>query len=374
MLDFNAIQQQFAAFSLYQTEASRQQETQLETLCMLWDGWAQEGVATSPEQDKHLVAIPLSTFTAHHPPAERPAQVTVVATDGSQIFPDHHIEPTCYLLNFSRIAFQYGTLERPVMDARQELRYLYQDQLEFGMVLEQITPELASIIRDLRELEMLLALALEVRMENRPIFAVADGTLIRWMNASLKNPELENMLIQRYRKALEGFQQAGIPVFSYISQPTSTETRNLFAHYGQQSFDALNDRMVFEQVLPYGRRSACFKSSSTILKSYGEDQHIVYAYIHVGDAPHNRELIRIEMPFWVTEQPAWLDQIHGLVLDETRKGKGYPVILSEAHERAVIRHHETELFYQLLDQQMREAGLTGVVYSKKQQAKRRPVV
>ncbi len=37
-----------------------------------------------------------------------------------------------------------------------------------------------------------------------------------------------------------------------------------------------------------------------------------------------------------------------MVCDQIRKGSGYPVSLSEAHEQAVVRASDRELFYDLL--------------------------
>jgi NurA-like 5'-3' nuclease len=48
--------------------------------------------------------------------------------------------------------------------------------------------------------------------------------------------------------------------------------------------------------------------------------------------------------------------VHGTILSECDKGDGYPMILSEAHERAVIRGPERELFYRLLERSLQDAG------------------
>ncbi len=49
------------------------------------------------------------------------------------------------------------------------------------------------------------------------------------------------------------------------------------------------------------------------------------------------------------------------------------MILSEAHERAVIRTQEKALFYELIERQMSGAGLP-YTCSRKQASKRRPMV
>ncbi len=44
----------------------------------------------------------------------------------------------------------------------------------------------------------------------------------------------------------------------------------------------------------------------------------------------------MEVPEWVARRKDLLDLTHALVLDQCRRGQGYPVALSEAHEQAVV--------------------------------------
>jgi NurA-like 5'-3' nuclease len=76
---------------------------------------------------------------------------------------------------------------------------------------------------------------------------------------------------------------------------------------------------------------------------------------------------------WVAADAGLLDLVHATILSECEKGDGYPMILSEAHERAVIRARERDLFYGMLEREMNVAGLrhTG---SRKQASKRQPKV
>jgi hypothetical protein len=50
------------------------------------------------------------------------------------------------------------------------------------------------------------------------------------------------------------------------------------------------------------------------------------------------------------------------------------MILSEAHERAVIRAQEKERFYQRVERAVQERGLPPLRRSRKAQSKRRPAV
>ncbi len=61
-----------------------------------------------------------------------------------------------------------------------------------------------------------------------------------------------------------------------------------------------------------------------------------------------------------------LDLVHATLLSECEKGNGYPMILSEAHEHAVIRSAERQMFYEMIEQQMLGEGASLEVSIKKQ--------
>ena len=86
----------------------------------------------------------------------------------------------------------------------------------------------------------------------------------------------------------------------------------------------------------------------------------------------------LEMPEWVAtggdEHGPWLDLVHAVLLDQCEKGGGYPIVLQEAHERAVVRTREKEMFYSILARQARGAGAAAPTYSGKSASKRMPRV
>ena len=77
-----------------------------------------------------------------------------------------------------------------------------------------------------------------------------------------------------------------------------------------------------------------------------------FFYVNVGS-----EMARVEVPAWVAEDEALLALTHSLLLDQCRKGLGYPVAIMEAHEQAVIGGHERELFRQMVEETLTRHGL-----------------
>ncbi len=315
MLDVHRLHEQFSDFTAHQSREQALAKTRLrlalEALEACHPHWEALREQVASVKQPKLVAG-LREAPGHRCACgPRPTPVTVVATDGSQIYPDRHVEPSCYLLNISRIAFQYGTLERPLMEAVPEFRFR-SDELDDPLheVLENATAEVVSAIRDDFELKALLDVAKSARLDGRPLVALADGTLIRWMLRRLQNHAVEEQLIASYTATLGQFQEENIPLCSYISLPRNTEVVNLLrVHRGEgeeplpdeETLHGLVDRLIFEKTLQPGERSAVFESSSHIQREYGASDRICYFYLHVQAARGGAEVGRVEVPQWVAD-------------------------------------------------------------------------
>lgn len=381
MLNLNALQKQFAGFGRYQVQEQNRRSLILENALEVFRRYdplqyqaTPPGNTDAKSRPNKLMAVPLEVPTSIYDPTSRPTPLTVVATDGSQIYPDRNVEPLCYLLNVGRIAFQYGTTERPLMDAMPHLYFKGQELASVsGLEIDVVGQEIVSAMRDELELGALVDLAIDARQNGRPILALADGTLIRWMIKRLRKPELEQKLLQRYFDALDKFKSNEIPLCSYISMPGNAEFINYLSRYmvtGEEPaekllFEGISDRMFFKEVLKPGQRSATFKSESLVLKEYPPDQEICYFYIHIEDAGRGSEIARVEFPGWMVTSPDVLNLVHSTVLSECQKGKGYPMILSEAHEHAIIRSQERFMFYEMIEREMLMQGATLEISSKK---------
>jgi hypothetical protein len=83
--------------------------------------------------------------------------------------------------------------------------------------------------------------------------------------------------------------------------------------------------------------------------------------------------VRIELPQWVSANAALLDLVHAVAYDQAQKGMGYPVALAEAHQQAVVRGAERDLFYDMVTAVFRQRGAPMAV-SPKNLRKRRMTV
>ncbi|MDY7013307.1 MAG: DNA double-strand break repair nuclease NurA, partial [Cyanobacteriota bacterium] len=114
-----------------------------------------------------------------------------------------------------------------------------------------------------------------------------------------------------------------------------------------------------------GQRGPLWLSSAKILDLYPEALRVYFCYVHVG-----AEVARIEVPQWVAEDEALLNQSLSIMLGQVYKGYGYPVALAESHNQAVVRGGDRARFFALLEQQMIRAGLRNVGTSYKEARKR----
>ena len=381
MLDFQALRKQMKDFGAYQLQFQLESESGLKealnTFAVLSERSESWEVADSEAGHGKLMALPVDNQPhKQYSVSSRPAEMTVVATDGSQIYPDRHREPLWYLVNISQIAFHYGTMEKPQMDSVPTL--FFRGQALDGVdeeLIEVTGREVISAVRDELELSALIEAAVTNRYPGRPLLAMADGTLIRWMLRGIKDPELEAKLLSRYVQVLRSFRDEQVPLCSYISMPGNKEFVRLLMHQVYPESDDrercikdINDRLFFEQILPLGARSAIFQSRSKILSGYDEDVQVCFFYVHINAGGATSEIARVEIPKWMTKDMAIIDVVHSAVVSEAEKGRGYPMILSEAHEHAVVRGQERTLFYEMIEQVSIEQGRP-VALSMKQRAK-----
>jgi NurA-like 5'-3' nuclease len=128
----------------------------------------------------------------------------------------------------------------------------------------------------------------------------------------------------------------------------------------------VQDRELFINLLGQGERSALFISQSSIVqKRYGEHK-VYFFYLRVDD-----EIARVEIPRWVATDESLLNLAHNLALDQCRRGHGYPVALTEAHEQAVVTGADREQFWQLVESLLVEEKMPTPTSAKSQSKRTR---
>jgi hypothetical protein len=240
--------------------------------------------------------------------------------------------------------------------------------------------------RMLAEAETLARLMTEQAPRDEPAIAFLDGPLIAWRLDWITPRSAKQVATRNFLCSFEAARNARIPLAGYISRTRSTDLLNMLKYSAcetavatgsfcaacaaglrdltpgpsperrggtgagdrvpcYKAFEGLLDRQLLGRLMPVvGMRSPVFQSNSSVLSNlYGEHRRVGFFFLNAGG-----EIGRVELPDWVWEDPARLDQVHSLVADQVTLGRGYPIAISEAHEQAVVRVSERQLFFDLV--------------------------
>jgi len=319
-----------------------------------------------------LVAGLVEGLSPHYQAPSLPPEFSVLATDGSNIDVDRHKSTRCYLINIGSVTLRYGARPEALLDSSPSLYFGDEDLViapDGAKGREQpIEGALLGIKRGVDECRELARLAVELPKE-KPALALLDGSLILWGLAGKVYPDfvIEELLNKGFLSCLEEIRKLNkdrrLALASYISFPRSTDVVNalriaLCPHEiidtdrlckecqsrDCDKVDGVRDRDLFASILAEGERSALFTSQSSIVEKHYGGQWVYFFYIRVDD-----EIARVEIPQWAARDENLLELTHALVLDQCRRGQGYPVALSEAHEQAVVTGVDRETFWQMVE-------------------------
>ncbi|MFQ4146338.1 DNA double-strand break repair nuclease NurA [Chlorogloeopsis sp. ULAP02] len=424
MLDLNKLARQMQGLSQHLTleaAASRQRlELAQQYLCKAYDSQSELVQQQEKWRDRILFAnaTPLEPLNTCIDIPVPPKVHTVIATDGSQIAPNHHEIAYCYLLNIGRVVLHYGQNKHPLLDSLPEVFYRPEDlyvSRQWGIRTE----EWMSYRRTASEAMVLAELACSVA-ENTgtrgggdtgnvfdsfsasdntalprlvvsassspsriPTLAMVDGSLIYWFLEQLPF-DARDRILPPILEAWRQMRDAQIPLMGYLSASRNIEGINFLrllacTHPAPDCmsfcpnqldkvpckvFEPLRDSTLWATQLKPGQRSPLWRSNARILDLYQGEQ-VYFCYVHVG-----AEIARIEVPAWVAENKSLFDESLGLMLAQVQKGYGYPVAIAEAHNQAVVRGGDRTRFFALLERQMIKAGLRNVGTSYKEARKR----
>ena len=346
------------------------------------------------------VEPPGAVFDAPAPPSD----FSVVATDGSHIDVNRHLPLRCALVNIGGCRLTYGEAADAELFSRPALRTadadLFLQDPDTPSARQAVEGALMGLVRTVEEATA-LADAVDTDGSGLPTLALLDGTLVLWELGGELPPRgrypdyvREQLLRDGLLAALDRIRDASksqqVAVASYISLPNSAEVVNLLRFAlcdwdpvghcqthcralvpGDRRCDAahgLTDRELFDRALAPGQRSAVFASRSPVARDAYGAHRVHFFYVNVGE-----EIGRVEVPAWVALDPALLSLAHALVVDNARRGAGYPVALQEAHEQAVVTGADREAFRNMVERALEGRGLP-VYTSQKQRSKRRPWV
>lgn len=289
----------------------------------------------------------------------QPFHYSVLAVDGSQIYPDRNVGGAgCFLINTGAVELCYNHQSSVAFASEPHL--LFSQDL-FHEANQQVSRDMVDGLREAYELEELARRALDLKEKGSELIALIDGTIIFWMLEG-KAPEVKDVFLQRYFAAMNKLYYAGVLYAGYISFPKGRELMNVVRiaassyptsycdlcqkphlNFEVKHLDTLLDSHLIDAILPMHQRTIAFSSASLIIQSY--PSHLAPYFCYIATA---YEVVRVEVPAWIAHNDELLDYVCKVVCDQVEKGRGYPVVLAEAHEQAVIKNADREFFYHLL--------------------------
>jgi NurA domain len=300
-------------------------------------------------------------------PPVHPARLSIVAGDGSQIYPDAHGIALYYLINIGTIIFRHGSGQAPIVNTYPSVSSEAESQSDDDL----ISGPLVNARRDVGELTHIADQALAESANARTV-ALMDGTLALWVQTATI-PEAEQDRVQRdYLQQLDRLHEAHLPIGAFISRPRSTNVTQLaylatFADRDQalssvvndrgKAFKGLRDATALGALLQPGQRSALFEVAPAWNTTYRDRGHSIhFFYVNVGTAA-NPEIARVEVPVWIAQDQTAVSVLHSATVEQCKVSIGYPYVLARAHEIAVVTNAERAEFEKMIATQLTRQGL-----------------
>ena len=321
------------------------------------------------------------------PPTGAPSNWAAVSVDGSHIDVDRHLPLRCYLINLGGCAIAYGANPDCQLFSEPTLAVgdadLFMRPADDSLDETLISGQLLGALRTVREVER-LADAVDALPSGVPALALLDGTLAFWdlQRGSYPRYVSATLIGERLRTALARLREASydgrrVAVAAYTSRPQTTEvagaarvclcgsdatecTRRCSARrsdLGQcDSAAGFDDRELFDALLEPGHRSPLYQSGR-VASRFAMGLTIGTEWSHFYYVNSGTEIARVEVPDWVAEDAELLETGNAMLVKQCDLGLGYPVVISEAHEQAVVTGHDRAEFRRLAIMLMEQQGL-----------------
>jgi len=342
-----------------------------------------------------LCASPEDAPGARYAPTEIPADFCVASVDGSHIDVDRHIPVRCYLINIGGCVLTYGSQPDAHLFSHPRI-YSAEEELYMASSTPGSNDAVAvqgAILGLVRAVEEVRGLATAVREldPHLPVLALLDGSLVMWGLAGrgyqpfVREEILTNGLLPALDSLRELAMNRNMALAAYVSLPQTTEVVNTMrlamchqdddvcqrscssfrsTHSPCDDANGFLDRQLFQELLATGERSGIYRSNSSVTRDYYGPHKVYFYYLNTG-----KEIGRVEIPEWVAQDEGSLALSHTLIMDQVRRGMGYPAAIAESHEQAVVTGQDRESFKLLVDAALDRQHLP-VYTSEKNRSKR----
>ncbi|MCC7450127.1 MAG: DNA double-strand break repair nuclease NurA [Anaerolineae bacterium] len=289
-----------------------------------------------------------------------PPRATILASDGSQIYPDPHGAALYWLTNIG--VFVYGHGEDVLPETITEPQLFYEDHDVRDADGRIIATAAINARRTVQEMQLLARESVNHRAMARPLVALYDGPLLTLPTG--KEVPNKTKIDNDYFEALDIFRDLRGALAGYVDRPRSTFvvstiylmtlgeadiTRANLQTAGP--LEGLTDRDLYEHILTPGDRSGLMIQQSPQNKNYKErnpEQEIVFFYMNVASLYQEPYLARVEVPMWLAEDKGMVGAVQALIYAQCQITDRYPYALTRADEIAVVHAHEKRALDELI--------------------------
>lgn len=294
-----------------------------------------------------------------------PNNLIVAAVDGSHIDVNRHLAAQCFLINIGSCLIKYGDDAYATLDSMPKLYASEENMVIKGRDnrLQRIQGSVLGIKRHIEELKALAALIRDLPKDT-PSSMFLDGTLFP-VGMSIFPQFVRNRFFDEIDGTMNAIcqesQNRQMSILAYISYPGHSEIIDALRLticdevsgsgmcYG--CIEGTKDRDLFLELLETGQRSAVFVRNANLSQS-SISSDIAFFYLHTGN-----EIARIEMPSWTANRSDIIDLAHASCFYQSKKGSGYPTVLMEAHEQAIITASDRDSFVKLVELALNSNGI-----------------
>ena len=305
----------------------------------------------------------------------------LVASDGSQIFPDSHGAVNYGVVNTGLLVMKTNCADKP--DVFTETQMYYPGTPPFDKM--ELTEDMISFLRDVDERCLLSQKLVEVRKQHAyqnggelPLMlALTDGPLDLFTKPGNEGLQTRR-LFDEYLDALLQVYSAESLIAGYIERPRASmlvrtleimdTAEDLLTRKGQleRQYPGVSDIMLFAHLLKPGQRTGIFRLISNNESNYSKKDPMLglhFFYLNVGYSLRNgtplNVFARVEIPSWIAKDTGKVEIIHKVLLEQSRMlgTSPYPYLLHRAHETALVSFAEKDEIDRMIISQLLAKGI-----------------
>jgi hypothetical protein len=289
-----------------------------------------------------------------------PSSALLLASDGSQIYPDAHGAALYWLTNIGVFVYPMGGTGLP--EAITEPRLFFDDKYVRDSEGRIIANAAINAWRSTFEMQMLARESRHRRDRTKLMLALYDGPLLSLPKG--KEVPNANQLEDDYHEALGIMFDLRAGLAGYVDRPKSTFVVNMIYLMTLEDdqivrsrlqtagpFEGLSDRDLYQWILGPGDRSGVMIQQSPQNKQYAlrdPNNEIAFFYLNVAGPTQEAYLARVEVPLWIARDTVLVGAIHALIYDQCRLTDRFPYALTRADEIAVVQSFEKQTLDEMI--------------------------